>query len=69
MIGHLGDTQSGLLEIWVLVTRSFRNWTQNETNGTSSGRIIGKNDKKTIQKIVIQKIFSLANIVTNWDQL
>jgi hypothetical protein len=51
MAGHLspptnvGETQSGLLEIWVLGSRSSRNWTQNETNetnGTPSGRIIFK---------------------------
>ena len=48
MAGHLGtppnlgETQSGLLEIWVLASRSSRNWSQNETNGTPSGRIIFK---------------------------
>ena len=48
MVGHVGaptnvgETQSGLLEIWFLASRSSRNWTQNETNGTPSGRIIFK---------------------------
>ncbi len=48
MVGHLGtppnlgETQSDLLEIWILASRSSRNWTQNETNGTPSGGIIFK---------------------------
>jgi len=48
MAGHLspptnvGETQSDLLEIWFLASRSSRNWSQNETNGTPSGRIIFK---------------------------
>jgi hypothetical protein len=48
MAGHpspptnLGEIQSDLLEIWILASRSSRNLSQNETRGTSSGRIIFK---------------------------
>ena len=58
MAGHLGTppslskSQSGLREIEVLASRSSRNWTQNETNGTPSGRIIFK---YFICQILLQK--------------